>query len=681
MAIGPGRGFILSKIWRVFALATAIWLVAALPCSAVEADAAAVVYADTMVVTAGLNPGPTEPATASLVTRIDLSEQSGFGDLSSVLGSVAGLQMARLGGWGATAVPSLRGSAPAQIRFFVDGIPLPDAQTGLAGFARLPLDRLQAIEVHRGVVPAGLGGVGGAGAINFITRDQDQGLDASLQLGSFGERGGRVTVGGAAADNTRAGMIMLHGHRADNDFTYLDHNQTFHRADDDTVRVRQNAWVKEWGAWGSGRWTTGDLTTRGSLGTTRRDGGRPGSLGYLSPNASVRYDRTAGQLHIDWSEGLLKADAAAGRGNEFLYDPDGEVGFTPPGTTHAVSEDAFTRLAWSPSLIAAVLSLDAGVDWRGQWQTESLAGKTDPERSRQITSAFAALTADLFAGRLTVVPAWRWQHTRDDFPGVPLAPWLPTETGVENKRDDISPSLGLVWTVVPDGVYVEAHGARTVRVPTWIELFGHRGGVDGNRELLPEEITSADVAVNLRANDVVSGRVAAFYAATDDKIIFVQNSQRTSKADNFGRTVARGLEMELAVRLTESVGLSGNVTAQKVEDRGEDPTYRGNSLPFLPDLESHARLNVSKGQWRPWLEVAHMSANYRDRSNTELDKAPARTLVNLGVGRDWYPDWLGSAGVFSLLGEVINLTDNAVYDVEGFPLPGRSWHLALRIRR
>ena len=42
MAIGPGRGFILSKIWRVFALATAIWLVAALPCSAVEADAAAV---------------------------------------------------------------------------------------------------------------------------------------------------------------------------------------------------------------------------------------------------------------------------------------------------------------------------------------------------------------------------------------------------------------------------------------------------------------------------------------------------------------------------------------------------------------------------------------------------------------------------------------------------------------
>ena len=681
MAIGPGRGFILHKFWRVIALAVAIWLTVALPCSAVEADIAATVYADTMVVTAGLSAGPTDPATASLVTRINLEEISGFGDLSDVLGSVAGLQMARLGGWGATAVPSLRGSAPAQIRFFVDGIPLPDAQTGLAGFGRLPMDRLQAIEVHRGVVPAGLGGMGGAGAINFVTRDQDQGVDGSLQLGSFGERGARITVGGASADNSRAGMFMLHGHRADNDFEFLDHNQTFHRTDDDTVRVRENAWVQEHGAWGSGRWTAGQLMARGSLGTTRRDGGRPGSLGYLSPNASVRYDRVDGQLHLDWSAGLLKADASFGRGNEFLYDPKGEVSFVPPGTTHAVSDDVFGRLAWSPTLVEGVVSLDAGLDWRGQWQTETVVGLTDPERSRRSTSAFASLTADLADGRLRVVPAWRWQHLSDNFPAVRWSPSLPEETGVENQREDISPSLGVVWTVVPDGVYVEAHAARMVRVPTWVELFGHRGGIDGNRGLLPERITSADVALSLRGNEIVSGRIAAFYAATDDKIIFVRNSQSTSKADNFGRTVARGVELELALRLNEKVDLSGNLTAQKVEDRGDGPFYHGNSLPFLPEVEAHARMGGRLGHWRPWLQVAYMSANYRDRSNTELNKAPARTLLNLGLGRDWYPGWLGDAGVLSVLAEVINLADNAVYDVEGFPLPGRSWHFAFRVRR
>ena len=76
-----------------------------------------------------------------------------------------------------------------------------------------------------------------------------------------------------------------------------------------------------------------------------------------------------------------------------------------------------------------------------------------------------------------------------------------------------------------------------------------------------------------------------------------------------------------------------------------------------------------------------MSSNYRDRANTELDKASARTLVNVGLAHDWYPDWLGLAGVLSLAGEVVNLTDNAVYDVEGFPLPGRTWHLSLQVRK
>ena len=33
------------------------------------------------------------------------------------------------------------------------------------------------------------------------------------------------------------------------------------------------------------------------------------------------------------------------------------------------------------------------------------------------------------------------------------------------------------------------------------------------------------------------------------------------------------------------------------------------------------------------------------------------------------------------LAEVVNLTDNDVYDIEGFPLPGRSWHCALKVNR
>ncbi len=688
MAFGPGMG--ISRIFyrRNIAWAAATWLAVVLPCAVSAGEVAvsetgtvAVALTDTVVVTAGLIDGPGVPSTASLVTRIDLDDRSGFGDLNDVLGSVAGLQVARLGGWGTSAVPSLRGSSPAQIRFLLDGIPLPDAQTGLAGFDRIPLDRLQAVEVHRGTVPVGLGGVGGIGAINFITRQHDEGLDASLQAGSFGEVGARATVGGGSTDGTRSGMIMMHGHRADNDYTFLDHNQTFHRDDDDTVRVRENAWVKEWGAWGHGRFARGELSMRGSLGYSRREGGRPGALGYASPHASVQYDRMDGQLHLDWATGLVKGDLAVGQGDEYLFDPEGEVGFAPPGTTHAISADLYARLAWSPTLVEELLSLDAGFDWGRQRQTETFAGVTDPERQRRTTSAFVAARADLVEGRLRVVPAWRWQHTHDNFPAYKLFPWLAETTGVNNSRDDVSPALGVVWTTVPDRVFVESHVARTVRIPTWIELFGHRGGVDGNRELLPEQITSVDLPVCPRNTGRWSGRAAGFHAQPDDTIIFVQNSQKTSRAINLGSTVSRGLELELVAEVASGWSLNTNVTLQRAENRSEDAYTDGNSLPFLPELEAYARLSGRVHRWRPWFEASHLSNNYRDRSNTELNKAPARTLLNLGVGRDWYPAWRGLAGSISVLAEVINLTDNAVYDVAGFPLPGRSWHLAVRIRK
>jgi outer membrane receptor protein involved in Fe transport len=175
--------------------------------------------------------------------------------------------------------------------------------------------------------------------------------------------------------------------------------------------------------------------------------------------------------------------------------------------------------------------------------------------------------------------------------------------------------------------------------------------------------------------------LAVFHAETDDKIVFRQNSQRTSRAENIGATRTRGLEAELAADLPAGFDLRANGTWQRAEDTSGDPAYDGKRLPFLPDGEVHGRLARASGVWRPWLEVAWLSANYRDRYNNELNKAPARTLLNLGLTRRWTPTWLGAEGRLSASAEVVNLTNNDVYDVEGYPLPGRSWHLALKVER
>lgn len=672
MAIGPRRGFFPLLFRRLLAVAVAF--VSLSPLASVPA-AATTAVGDTLVITGHRRGDLSLPHTAGLLTRVDLTQHPVVGDLSRVLAGVAGLQMARLGGWGATAIPSLRGSSPAQIRFFLDGIPLPDAQTGLAGFSQVPLDRLQAVEVYRGGVPASLGGLGGAGAINFVSRSQPEGVAVVSELGSFGERGARVSTGITAADQTRTAMVMIHGHRAANDFLFRDHRQTFNRTDDDTVRVRRNADLVERGAWGQFRWRRRSLLLQARLGYNQRSGGRPGPLGFPSTRARVSYDRGDGSLHVDWRRGLLRLDVAAGRGHESLIDPFGEVGFAPPGTTRTVSDDFYTRLVWSPDLLIGGLGLKAGLVRRSQRQIEITAARTDPARARHTTSTFAALIWDV-SDRLQVEPSWRWQRTVDDFPGVPVFPWLPAGAPVDNHRDDISPAVAAVWSIVPGALLGEAHAARTVRVPTWVELFGHRGGVDGNRALQAEVISAADLGVTIHRRERWTARLAVFYAATEAKIIFVQNSQRTSKAMNLGRTESRGGEGELKLALATGWDLRGNITVQRVVDRGLDPAYRNNRVPFLPDVEAHLRLTGRSGPWSPWLSVEAMSANYRDRANTDLDQAPARTLWHLGLTREWRLRGLGTVATSA---EIINLTDNAIYDVEGFPLPGRSWHLSFRI--
>jgi len=696
LAIGPGRGFPDFSSGFSVALTAAAVLWAATCASApndssssgVAADLACLA-ADTMLVRAGALTDPVTPSAAGVVTRIDLDDRSGSRDLAGELAHVAGIQVRRYGGVGFAAVPALRGASAAQIRIFLDGIPLNSAQTGRADLNRLPVERFTAAEVHRGAVPTGLGGMGGAGAINLITRDRAEGTELRLFGGSWSDAGGRLTWGASGDDGRRSVLLMLHGRRADNDYRYLDHNQTFHETGDDTSRIRENAWYEEWGLWGTARQETDELRVRLAGGFFRQDGGRPGPLNYPSPHAAVRAGRGSGQLHLDWRRNL-SLDFAGAVQDQYLYDPQNEIDDGFGGTVRSRSEDVVGRLSWSGRLWTAAdagallsgLDLVAGLEERRQWYRQWYGDDQDPRRSRRTTSAFAGATVGLAANRLRVLPAWRWQRNRDDFPPLPPLPWLPEESGVEHRRDDVSPSLGAVWEICRDRLFVQGHTARSVRVPTWIELFGHRGGIDGNRDLLPEEITVADAALTWRSVDGRHRlRWAFFQARTEATIIFIQNSPGTSKARNIGQTRTRGLELEGALVLPGGSRFTGNLTCQEALDQGEDPAYNGKDLPFLSDVAVWARLDRPSGSWGPWLEFSWESEKYRDRANTETDRAPARTLVDLGLEWRTVPGFLGPAGELTVAAEVANVFDDTTYDVEEFPLPGRSWQLSLRLRR
>lgn len=628
-------------------------------------------------------PFPTAPA---VVTVVDLETETGGADLAELLSRTAGLQIRRYGGLGAEAVPSIRGASGAQVAILIDGMPLVDAQEGTVDLASLPLERFERAEVYRGQLPARFGGLGGAGAINLISRSPgEMGSDLRLFAGSHGDAGGRYLGNWHAAGGRRTGLLLVHGRRIDNRYSFLDHRQTFHNPDDDIRRRRRNAQFSEYGSYLTGRSEGERLHLSAASGYYRRDGGRPGPLGYESPHAALRLQRGDGRLAAATASGSVRLLVTASQVRELLHDDLQEIGWDPPGTVRSTSSDLAGRLSLTGTVArgaTGAVRLLIGADWRRQWYSERLNANEDPWRVRTGIGASGSLQLDLWGPRLTVLPAWRWQRLEDNFPPESLSPLLPEIPLTEpHVVKDHSPSIAAIWEVVSGRLFVEGHGARTVRPPTWVELFGHRGGIVGNRKVVPERITSYDLALRWRGSDGTPwARLVLFALRTDSTIVFRQTSQRTSKAFNIGAVRARGLEVEMGGWLPDGGSWSASLTWQRVRDDGIDPTYNGKEVPFLPPLSVAATLERPFARWRCRVGLAHEAANYRDRYNHQIEKAPARTLLNLALSHTWDRWPLGRARAATITAEIVNVTDNGIYDVEGFPLPGRTARVAVHLR-
>jgi len=656
-------------------------LLIALAAAPARADAPSATLAvaahDTQVVRGRPVGGPVFAAGPAAVTVVRPDRARGTPDLAELLEQVAGLQIRRWGGLGAPALPSVRGSSAGQIAVLVDGLPLSDAQDGAVDLSSLPLDRYERVEVYRGAAPARFGGAGAAGALNLVTRTGAAARRASwLQwAGAHGEAGLRVEGG------DRAAHVILHARRADNRFAFRNHNQTFGNPGDDFDDVRRNAWFREGGALLTGAWERGGWRARLAAGALRRDAGRPGPVGgYESPHADLRLDRYDLRLSLSDRGGALALDLDARRSDERLRDEGSEVGWDPPGTTDSRGDHLGGRLSWRFDGAAADARWSGrlGAEWRRQrfdWRHADLA---DPRRERRTVGAFAGASLAWPGPRLTLSPAWRWQRLEDDFPPVPAWPGLPEEPlAAPHVHEKPSPSLGVAWDALPGRLLVEAHWAAAYRAPTWVELFGHRGGVDGNRELRPEELVTRDVSVFWRPSPATRLRLAWFATEVEQGILWVRNSQFTSRAANTGRTRATGLEAEGVADLGRWGRGWANLTVLDAVDRGDDPIYAGKALPYLPDLAASAGWELDRGDWSWGVRWLHESASYRDRYNSEPDRTPARSLVHLTVSRVWHGDHVLGGDAARLTCELLNLGDDDTYDVEGFPLPGRTARVSL----
>lgn len=606
-------------------------------------------------------------------------------DAATLLSRLAGVRVLQYGGLGSFATVSIRGSSSNQVHVFLDGVPLNNAYLGVANLTDLPLGDLHRIEIYRGFSPPHLGSSAIGGAINLVSFGEDQSvgprISAGATAGSFGTARYTLSLGAEAWRTRMRGHIAYT--RSRGDFVFLDDRSTPLNALDDWLATRLNNDFTAWNIIGRAEIDIPGLSgLSASHNAVLREGGVPG----LGANQSLTA-RSERNTHITYLKveprPLLSMQihsnftAYHSWTSDRFHDPDGDVTAARQETDNRITvHGANARLRFFP--IRLPLSFELFVEGRKErFHPVSLIPVTTEGPDRLRSARTLSLSTDVRpAGDALVVTAgWRFERHIDEFYDEPPFPWLPPTPTGKVSDSETTPYTGFRWHVRP-WLCIKGNWGRYYRIPTFLELFGNLGSVTGNPDLEPERGTNRDIGIVLRADRFLffEHPFAEFVYLNNEiehLVVFFPNSQYTSFPVNIGSASIRGLEASWSASVGRPFRLSGNYTLLDGRDTGPIPYYHGNRLAGRPVHQASARIEIVRIRWKAGYELHFIGSNYLDLAN--MREVPSREIHNALL------ELTLPAHGLSISFEGRNLGNDQISDVNGFPLPGRSFYTTLSI--
>jgi iron complex outermembrane receptor protein len=613
---------------------------------------------------------------AAFASEVDAEEAARRGlDVRDLLPRVPSARVSSYGGVGQFASVSLRGSSADQVTVRVDGVPQNRALGGAVDLSTLPASQIETITVFRGFPPAaaGLSGLGGLVEIRTKRPREGQSGQVDVLAGSLGTRRLAASWSGGRSDGAglRLGVEAL---ETDGDFRFVSDNGTPENPEDDhwAERINNDVRAVDLVASASGlRSWGGELSVSARL--RDADRGIPGVDALQSPDARLDGQRATVHAAWDW-------EASRGGGARLLIDgfsqedhlrDDGLLG------VGAGFQDQTTRITGGGAALT-VRRAYGGHRLLGRFELRGERARVrdevlDPvDRGGARRWLGALVVEDVFSvAGWTLAPSVRWELQDDSFVPAGSGAVAPVQDGVREAH--WSGKLGIARPI-GGGWSLRGSVGRYVKVPSLEELFGDRGLVRGNPELVPESGEKLEIGVESgprtgTGSGSGSARrrwqlsVVAFASRTDDLIWFVPLGIGTVKAQNIAAAEAVGVEATASVRLSPRLWVDASGTWQRVRDVSEGYTHE-RQLVGRPERLGYLGVRWRPGRWRVDYDLAYVGENYTDRLNTEEGRLPARAMHDVSIGRE-----LG--GGITVGVEVRNLLDQQARDVWRYPLPGR----------
>ena len=641
----------------VFRLLTTSFLALSLLCSATLArgqDAEAPLELEVV----GERPHPHEPsssdALAASVVRRERLTAPGL-TAADTLRAETGVEVVQYGGFGSVATASIRGATAAQTPVYLGGIRLNDEVAGAADLSVVPLWLIDRIEIYRGNAPLAADDFGIGGAILFEPlRPRTSMASASLAAGSFGTVGGHAMS--SAAHSKRAMLVGASFSHAENDYTYEDNRGTLFVPGDDGVGRQQNADVSLLDTWAIGAFDLPGGARVDVLGNViAREQGVPRLALLPSNRARARYERI-----------LLGARARSPFGPERQHRLELATSFVAAGSVY---DDPDREL---------VLLVDR-VEVDGRRATQRVLSELELTPSLGLTAVLdvavdqllrkdgtlSELRADARSGRGAVGLSWQ------PWTGLFLLPILGLTCRSALERagacDQGEPVGRLGAAYRGRSVTVFAGAGRYVRFPTLSEVHGGGLLVRGNQRLDREEGVTADVGARAQGSFDslhVWADAAAYVRRADDLINFVRSTQGYLVPVNVQSARVSGLESSAGVELADSVGADVGLTFSDPRDVTPGRRAENDVLPFHSRLKATGGISGRLRQSRARLSVLYQSSRYADPAG--LIVIPDQTSFDLELEQGFLRETIKARA------RLKNLFDAPLFDVVGYPLPGRS---------
>ena len=593
------------------------------------------------------------PQTSSSTTIEVDDTVSDTASLAEVLQRQSSVVIRDMGGVGTTATISIRGTSTRQSLMLLNGVPLNPDGNSTVNLQDIPVHMLERMTLYRSHSPLHLmsSTIGGVLDMQAVTEGSE-----SLHVGMDSWTNTWLRGSTPFSLGQSRGNIFVSGLFAKNAYPYFDNRNTPFNADDDVWATRENNDVQQGnflGTWSMGEW---ELVHTGA----RKLQGVPGHIIIPTPDIRLHSNRHLTGLHRDWGSETRHYDLRVWhtQHREILDDSEGNLGrgdLYLDWAFHSIGQQNIVR--WTQSEI-----------W---YPSIGWSSRVDLAFDRSADIQHTRLSQQIQIGQEIILDNLEWSARLNTH-----------RVSTQSDPFILAPKTSLLYHI-NDRDHTWVSLLRGFRPPDFTEIYGNRGAIIGNPNLLPEVGTTLDLGWTRQQplHWLRHLQMAVFARDTQNEILFVQNAQRQSLPINFEATRVMGLESEWQVNLRERWQWSGSLSLTHSENRSDIQGLTGKSLPNIPQWMSSQQIWWMGEQMWLGSDVYWADGNYWDAPNQR--RAPTRLIQNATLrytpsnwrveitGRNLWNRIVVDTPIDPLNPE-LGLHPEAVQDFLGYPLMGRS---------